>query len=410
MQRYYLLTLLVLTGIFVTRCSFLPEDTNNLLLRALSASEQEVVQSDNKFGLKLFRVMSEDQPDDNILISPLSISMALGMTLNGAAGSTYEDMAATLEKAGLSEKEINESYRYLMDLMVGLDPEVTVSIANSIWYRNTFEVEQTFLDVNQEYFDAVVASLDFDDPASVDIINAWIDSKTKGKIDEIVDEIDWNTVMYLINALYFKGDWTHQFDPEKTAEGTFMNADGSSSTVQMMHIEKIFPFLHTDTFDAVDLPYGDSLFSMTLFLPRDEGDLNALVEGFNAGSWNGWVDQLSPVKLSLFLPRFTIEYEKSLKDVLKSLGMEVAFDPAAADFTRINASGKELGLHISEVLHKTYIEVNEEGTEAAAVTSVEISLTAMPMSLRFDRPFVFAIRDRHSGTILFIGKVVEMAS
>jgi len=408
MKRSVLLFSLIASGLMLTRCSLLPDKAEDLLLRALTDSEKEVVQSDIGFGLTLFRAINQEESDKNLLISPLSVSMALGMTLNGAAGTTYENMAATLEKAGLSEKEINESYRHLLDLMMGLDPQVTVSIANSIWYRNTFEVESDFLEVNQQYFDAVVADLDFDDPESVDIINAWVDQKTSGKIDEIVEEIDWNTVMYLINALYFKGNWIHQFDPDVTADAPFSNADGTTSTVPMMHQENTFPFLHTELFDAVDLPYGDSLFSMTLFLPREAAGVNDLVARLDADSWDDWIDRLSPTRMMLSLPRFTFSYEKSLKDVLSATGMEVAFDPAEADFTGINKNAKDSGLHISEVIHKTFIEVNEEGTEAAAVTSVEISLTSMPMSLTFDRPFVFTISERHSGTILFVGKVMEL--
>ena len=404
-----LIFLFVAAGLLLTQCSFMSEQADVFLLRALSSSEQLVVQSDNSFGLKLFRAMNEAEPDSNVIISPLSVSMALGMTLNGADGTTYDDMASTLEMAGLSEEEINEAYRFLLDLMQDLDPKVTVALANSIWYKDSFEVEPSFIEVNQDYFDAEVSALDFNAAESIDIINSWVNTKTEGKIEEIIKEISPLTVMYLINALYFKGDWIYQFDPQETNQAPFNNADQSTSTVDMMRQETRLPYLVTDDFAAVDLPYGDSLFSMTLFLPHDTAGVNDLVSQLDATSWNGWIDALTPTDILVSLPRFTVEYAQSLRDALMGLGMEVAFIDDRADFTRMNRHGKELGLHIGDVLHKTYVEVNEEGTEAAAVTAVVMDIrSAVTPSLRFDRPFIFCIRERHSGTLLFAGKVNQL--
>lgn len=375
---------------------------------ALSAQQQRIIDSDNQFGLKLFQRLSEDEGEANLFISPLSVSMALGMTLNGAEGDTRAAMEETLDLAGLSAEEINVSYQALTALLVELDPDVLFEVANSIWYREGFSVEQTFLDQNTTYFDAVVQALNFDQPEAANTINQWVEDKTHGKIEKIIEgTIDPMTVMYLINAIYFNGDWTYPFDEEATHDGSFILSDGSTATVPMMQMRKTtFPFFENETFKAIDVPYGDSLFSMTLFVPNDGQSLDALVPQLDQTQWDTWVTQFQPKKLDFFeMPKFKLEYEVPLKDALSALGMEIAFDPQDANFDGINPDRSDL--HISQVKHKTFIEVDEKGTEAAAVTSVEIEVTSLGPSLRIDRPFVFAIRERVTGTILFIGKVVD---
>lgn len=378
----------------------------------LTAQQQRLIEADNAFGLDLFRMLSEAAPDTNVFASPLSVSMALGMTLNGADGETRAEMERTLRLAGLSPDEINASYHTLIDLLTTLDDDVRFEIANSIWYRDTFSVEQAFLDLNTAHFDAAVQALDFDGPEAPNRINAWVDEKTHGKISQIVDgPIDPQTVMYLINAVYFNGDWTHPFDEEMTRDDAFTQADGTTTPVRMMAMyDASFPYLAHDAFQAVDLPYGDSLFTMTIFLPREGVSIDDFVDTLDADDWNAWTAALSPTKLtSLQLPKFKLEYKTSLKDALSALGMEAAFQPGRADFSGINPNQRDL--HISDVLHKTFVEVDEEGTEAAAVTSVVVGVTSIgpdPITMRIDRPFVFAIREQATGTILFIGKVKHL--
>jgi serpin B len=236
---------------------------------------------------------------------------------------------------------------------------------------------------------------------------------TKGKIEEIVQPpIPPEMVMYLINAIYFKGDWTYQFDEKKTEEAPFTLADGSEKTVDMMHqTEPTFAHYGDETLEAVDLPYGDSLYTMTVLVPRrtPEGPASAdsLAADLDAERWQAVTRGLreSERKAGVVLPRFELEYEKTLNDVLKAMGMEEAFLPEQSDFSGINASAGE-DLYISKVKHKSFVKVNEEGTEAAAATSVGIGLTSTgPPVVRADRPFLFVIRENHSGTILFIGKV-----
>ena len=390
-------------------CELLPAEERQKVVRSLTESETELVDADNEFGLNLFRALSAAEGDENLFISPLSVSLALGMTLNGADGETYEEMRETLALNGLSQDEINASYRSLIDLLRGLDRRVIFEIANSIWYREGFTVEADFLQVNQASFDSEVRELDFDDPSAPGVINGWVDEKTHGKIEEIVETIDPMTVMYLINAIYFKGTWTYEFDEAATRNRPFTGMDGSQKDVPMMEQETDLGYFESETFQAVDMPYGDSLYSMTVILPREGQPLAAVVEALDQGTWNEWTGRFRTTGVSLRLPRFKLESEMELKPVLSALGMKAAFVPSEADFSGIN---KDEDLVISNVKHKTFVEVDEEGTEAAAVTSVEVQVVSVgggaPVPMHVNRPFVFAIREQHSGTILFIGKVVGL--
>lgn len=374
--------------------------------RELTVSEKRLAESGNSFGLKLYREMNKDEIGKNVFISPLSVSYALGMTLNGAAGETREAMAKTLELQGMSFDDINKSYKSLMELLTTLDPDVIFEIANSIWYQERFHVEQEFIDVNKEFFDALVRALNFNDPASVDIINGWVSEKTHGLIEEVIDEIDPAAIMFLINALYFKGTWLYEFDPDDTKQATFYRDNGSETEVQMMSQRAEFLYYANDQFQAMHLPYGSEKFSMTVFLPRIGINVDELISQMNDQTWSNWIYAFPDVKqeVNLYLPRFTIEYEKSIREVLISLGMGIAFTDAA-DFSNINKNG---GLFISDVNHFTYVNVDEEGTEAAAVTVVEIRVTSggSPV-MRIDRPFFFVIRENQNDTILFLGKVMN---
>ena len=377
------------------------EDTS----RPLTRLEKELAESGNDFGFRLFKeiVRERADSDSNIFISPLSVSFALGMTYNGAATTTEEAMRTTLGFDYFSKEQINETFQSLMTLLTGLDPKVRFQIANSIWYRLGFHVEQPFIDVNKTYFDAEVEALDFSSQQAIDTINDWVYQNTNGKIEEIIDNIHPLTVMFLLNAIYFKADWTFQFDPDMTADHPFTLADGSDVTCKMMQQEGDFEYFESDDFQAVDLPYGNGGFSMTIFLPRPQKTLDGLIAEFSPENWAQWTGQFYTTKLHLFMPRLKVEFEMKLNDVLKTLGMGIAFS-GAADFIGINKDG---GLYISMVKHKTFVEVDEEGTEAAAVTIVEIRETSAGPGMMLNRPFVFVIRERASNTIVFMGKIVN---
>ena len=380
------------------------------LPRQLEAGETALVRADNAFGLKLFREVHAQENGENLFIAPLSVGMALGMAYNGADGTTKEAMQRTLELQGLELPEVNESYRTLIDLLRDLDPAVEFRIANSIWYDQAYTFEQDFLQVNRDFFDAEVTGLDFASPSAAPTINDWVDRNTNGRIKEIVDSpISPELVMFLINAIYFKGDWTNPFDEELTREGTFTKVDGSEKQVEMMSYAKpdtVLAYLDGDAgVQVLDMQYGGKAYSMTIVMPQQPADIDALVQGLDSETWERWIDGLAEMQAQVTMPKFTLEYDIELNTALEALGMEVAFDPLNADFTRIYSGGQRI--YISKVKHKTFVDVNEKGTEAAAVTSVEIGVTSLPPMIIVDKPFVFAIREKFSGAILFLGVMVD---
>jgi serine protease inhibitor len=402
------LLLVLIIGIALLQCSKNPVSVNKdkEIPIDLTSTEKKLVESDNKFGLKLFREIVKEEKDKNIFISPLSVSMALGMTYNGADGQTQEAMQKTLELNGLSLEEINQCYKHLIELLTQLDPKVQFDIANSIWYRLGLIPEEEFLHLCQKYFDAQVWELDFNASNAADIINAWVNENTNGKIEEIVKPpIDPLIVMYLINAIYFKGAWTYQFDKDQTKDDWFILPDGSWKRCKMMEQRGLYRYFSNADFQALDLPYGDGDFSMTIFLPNHETGVDSLIAQFDPGNYKHWIDSLTLLKdsLDIYIPKFTLEYELRLNQALQVLGMGIAFT-SFADFSKMY---KNVAVWIDEVKHKTFIEVNEEGTEAAAVTSVSMEMGIDHSGFRVNRPFVFVIRENQSQTILFIGKIVE---
>jgi serpin B len=301
-------------------------------------------------------------------------------------------------------QEINESYKNISTILTHLDSKVVFQIANSIWCRNDFQVIPAFLNDCHEYFDAEAASLDFSSPSAVQTINNWVNSKTNGKIPTILDQIPPEVVMYLINAIYFKGTWTYQFDPAKTTDAVFTFSAGNTVSCRMMNQKTTYAYHATEQAQIIDLPYSNRSFSMTIILPKEGINIDQFAAELTRQQWDTFVNSLDSTEVDLSMPKFKVEYEKTLNDELSAMGMEIAFSDFA-NFSRI----AHASLAISEVKHKTFVDVDEEGTEAAAVTSVGITLTAMPLipSMHVDRPFIFAIREHQSGTILFIGKIVN---
>ena len=392
-------------ALFICFALILPGCAPAAKVRALTPAEEGLVESSNNFGLKLFREIVDQEGDKNVFISPLSVAMALGMTLNGAAGETSEAMKQALELAGLTEDEINKSYRSLIELLMGLDAKVDFRLANSVWYRQDISFRQQFLDICRDYFDAEVSGRDFSTIDTLNAINSWVDDKTNGKITEILDEIDADSVMFLINAIYFKGTWTYRFDEAMTQSDLFTVPGGSQVECRMMRLTGNLPYYAGENFQAVDLPYGNGDYSMTILLPGPQHDVDSLIADLTDSNWQQWTGNFAEEEVNLSLPKFTLEYELKLNDVLEALGMGIAFS-GMADFSNMREGG---GLYIDTVKHKTFVNVDEEGTEAAAVTIVDMRLTAMPspIEMRIDRPFVFAIREHHSNTILFMGKIIE---
>ena len=383
------------------------------LPRELSAAEVQLIAASNRFGLRLFREVAGATRDTlpNLFMSPLSVTMALGVLYTGAAGDTSAAMRRTLELDRLTPEEVSRSYHDLIQMLRGLDHGVRFSLGNSIWCRQGISFTRSFLEASRTYFDARVEALDFTTPAAAGVINDWVSRATEGRIAEIVESpippLAW---MYLLNAIYFKGDWTAQFDPALTHSAPFWRADGSSTTVRMMsHGWPIRLRMNDDGNPlVVDLPYGGRAFSMTIALPREPGGISSLVAGLTAERWNAWMGGLQPDMREARLPKFKLENELILNDALGALGMGIAFELGRADFGHMRP---ERDVAVTEVKHKSYVDVNEEGTAAAAATSVMYVGAAEPVRpVVVDRPFVFAIRDNLSGTILFLGRVLDPAA
>lgn len=372
--------------------------------RALTGAERNTVASANDFAFRAFEALRGKAPADNLCISPLSISAALTMAYNGADGSTKADMKQTLGFQPQTDTEINESFQSVFALLGGLDPQVTFATGNSIWYGQQFRLQTPFVQTNQQYFGATVQPVNFGSPTAKALINGWVNTQTRGKISSIVDFTTADDVMYLINALYFKGSWTYRFDPQDTRPGPFYRENGTPVTKEFMSLKTGRYHRYRDAQQlVVDLPYGNRRFSMTLVVPQGQSTLASVAGRLTRPQLATWLAAADSTGQELRLPKFRLEYEKSLNEALTQLGMGVAFT-GQANFGRMLA-GSSQGLAISQVKHKTFLEVNEEGTEAAAVTSVGIVTTSLPQAVMVDRPFLFLIREKSTGTILFIGQV-----
>jgi serpin B len=403
---------LLISSLMLTGCQYfenqgqtIPKPDDSIL----DAFQVAIVEQGNDFGFQTYKLLANSQ--ENMMISPVSIGMALDMTYNGAAGATREAMAVALKLEGIDIKTLNQNNQALLYLLSTADSKVTVDIANSLWLRDGFELNQDFSDRVETHYLATLQTLDFSDPKSPAAINKWVEENTRGMIKEIITPpIDPAAVMFLINAMSFKGEWTSPFDKELTSEQDFKTGAGQTVKVPMMFQSGAFDYLKAANFQAVRMPYGEEdRMAMYLFLPNEDANLAQFQEQLNQANWKSWLTLFENGEGSVMLPRFTMEYEQSLNSVLTDLGMGIAFEAGKADFSDMaadGASGQEL--YISEVKHKTYIQVDEVGTEAAAATSVEIGLTSMPVydfELKFDRPFFFAIQDKETGAILFMGSV-----
>lgn len=371
--------------------------------------DSRLVEANNQFGFALLHQLREADEKANLFFSPASITLALAMTYNGAAGDTEQAMAKTMFLAGMGKEELNQAVLDLREALRSADPKVELNIANSLWARQGVTFRKQFLDTNRQYFGAQVSVLDFADLDAPQTINRWVDANTKGKIKQIVERIPPDTVMFLLNAIYFHGKWQKPFDKSLTQEKPFYLVNGEQKRVPMMAQTGRFPYLKGEGFQMVSLPYGNGRYSMVVALPEKGVSLSEWLKSLDAKRWKEWTARLVSAEGELQLPRFKMEYEKTLNDALRALGMAVAFEPDRADFTGMR---EQRDLYLQKVHHKALVEVDEEGTEAAAVTSVQVGITSAqqprpPFQMVVDRPFFFAIRDTRTGTVLFLGVVYE---
>lgn len=367
----------------------------------------QLIEANTRFGMKLFAEILKQESNKNVFVSPSSIAIALSMAYNGASGSTQQAMAKALQIQGMSLNDLNQANASLKALLENADPKVQLAIANSLWARQGVSFKPDFIQRNRQFYQAEVTDLDFRSPKAASTINNWVKQHTRNKIDKIIDRINADDVMFLINAIYFKGNWTTQFDPKSTTNQPFQLSNGKQKTVAMMSQRGDYRYYETDQFQAVNLPYGDRRVSMLVFLPKQTSNLSQFYKVLTAENWQTWSQQFRSRPGSVQIPRFKLEYEIELNQALSKLGMAEAFG-RRANFSNLS----DTPMQIDQVKHKTFVEVNEEGTEAAAVTSIGIRTTSArppeePFTFKVDRPFFCAIRDNQTGTLLFMGAIVN---
>ena len=377
----------------------------------LTAADRTALAQSNAFGLRLFDRVAATT-DANAMLSPLSASIALTMLLNSAAGETAAQIHDMLGYApGQDIAGVNASYRSLQTQLLAADPDVRFSIANAVFYSRAFAAQAPFkapfLTAMQADFDATVEGLDFANPTAVTAINRWASDATGGRIPRVVERISPDDVLFLMNALTFKGDWTTRFETTATRPGVFTRADGRTVRVPMMNGDVPVRIVSGDGYEAAELTYGRQNFSLVIVLP-DAGPTSALATRLAGGLWDEIAGRLDAAQtdergVPVVLPRFSFETSTPLKSALQALGMTDAFDDTA-DLTPMS----DAGLLVSDVHQNTFVALDEAGTEAAAVTRVGV---AVPVSLvvgfEATRPFVFVIRERTTGALLFVGQVTD---
>lgn len=377
--------------------------------------DPQLVSANTKFAFELFKALITEDSNMNVFISPLSISTALAMVYNGAEGSTKAAMAKILDFGNMTLTDLNQAYSGLLDSLTNVDQSVKLLIGNSVWINKEFEplVKPGFLQELGTSYDSELFTRDFQNPQTVSEINNWVSNRTEGKIKEIVKDLNPPLVMLLLNAIYFKGAWEIEFDKTKTQQQAFFLPDGNAVGVDMMTTAGNFSYYAGENCEIVRLPYGRDKIAMYIFLPNENVSLPSFIDSLNQTVHDEYISKLQVQQdLTVEMPKFEVEYGvKCLNDALKELGMGIAFDPFQANFSGI-ASTPSGNVYISYVNHKAVVEVNEEGTEAAAVTSVGVGLTAIhatPPTFVVNRPFYYEIRDDRSGSILFMGEIINPA-
>lgn len=360
----------------------------------------------NEFSFSFFQTLQETQKkNENIFVSPLSLHIALGMLANGANGETAEEIKRVLRVEGIDSQQLNKAYGDYLTGLPDIDPKVKLHLANSVWYRNSFNVRQSYIDLLGADFKAKISAEDFNDPLVVRKINQWASDNTMGKVPKVIENLDESLVMLLMNALYFKGDWSSQFDKNKTNEANFKLSDGSAKKVQMMFGEHPAKVFNDGNTQAVQLGYGGGEYVLTLLLPKENTSLDEYLKNFDSAEWKNIQKNLFERNVNVGLPRFGLEYKILLNSTLDKMGMPKAFTNAA-DFSKISEGGN---LSVSFVKQDTYLQLDEKGTEAAAVTTIGVELTSTPQkfTIVFDRPFAMIISEKTSDSILFMGRIMN---
>ena len=391
---------------------------------ALAGDMENATLAYNGLGFQLLAQCRQSLPNKNYFLSPAGLAFALSMLENGAHGETLRQIITTLQggnvplqqsdetnKAPLDRLSnplplLDEANKALLDHLTKLDPKVKLEIANAIWVDKRAAIKPDFLTVNRLNYDAEVANDDFRDPATVKKINAWVSARTHDKIPTILEPpLDAMLRLILLDAIYFKGDWLAPFDPKLTRDLPFTLGDGQTTNHPRMSRSGSYAYDEQDGFQAVELPYGGNDISMFIFLPR--GSLNDFLKTFTVADFDASNQRMRPRQGTVEFPRFKLENEYDLTRVLASMGMPLAFT-GRADFSAMS----DEPLFIGFVKQKTYVDVNEQGTEAAAVTAIGVRAMAArqeppPFQFVVDRPFFMAIREKQTGLILFLGAISD---
>lgn len=394
--------------LFVTSCDQNKSEGYSFISGDVEFGEddyQKITSSNNNLGFKLLTKVDADE-QENIFISPTSLLMALSMVYNGADGVTKEEIAETLQLNGIDERDLNKANASLGTMLYKDTNQVTVNIAHSIWLHEDYNFQEKFSKDNQDYYNATIQEIDIFNRNSAKRINNWVKQSTNNKIDAIVENpLDENLLALLINAIYFKGQWTYEFDQKKTKKDGFHLLDGTRKDVSFMELKEELYYLENEMFQAVKLPYGTGEMSMSIFLPQESSNLEQLKEKLTNENWEKWLKKFSKKEGTIILPKFTLAYETSLKNALMELGINKAFETGRADFSKMIEEDDQI--YMSNVKQKTFIDVNEEGTEAAAATSIEMKLVSAPVDGPFymdvNRPFFFTITDEETDAIIFMG-------
>ncbi|MDO5664182.1 MAG: serpin family protein [Bacteroidia bacterium] len=412
LNSFLLILALMFSGCEKSGEEFDAKDLTDPIKIELRSVEAEIVKTDQQFAFEFFKNVFDEEAEGenkNFMVSPFSLSMALAMTWNGAAGETRTAMQKTLKMENYSDNDINGYYKKLKEALLKTNPSTKLSIANSIFTNKFVTIKPDFIKTNIDYYNATVQPVDFTLPITKDIINKWASDNTNGLIKKVIDETKADDLMYLLNAIYFKGIWTTKFDTKNTSKKAFMTENGTKRVVDMMAQTAKFNYTEDETMQVVQLPYGNQAFSMLLLLPQTGKKLSDLSAALQQKKyWRNIESGLSEAEVVLSVPKFKTEYSKRLNDVLKKMGMGIAFSDAA------NFSGmSDLPAKIAFVKQDTYISTDELGTEAAAVTTVGMVNTSMPITppkviFNADKPFLYVIQENSTGAILFMGAVKDI--
>jgi serine protease inhibitor len=378
----------------------------------------DVAAADNAFGFRLLNAVQKTIPNGNVVLSPVSAALNLSMVLNGATGQTFQEMLTALSLSASDLGAINTANAQLIKAIRTPAKSTTLSVADSLWVDNRrATLRPDYIKQTQASYDAEITDLDFSGPGAATRINSWASKQTNGKIPKVIDRIDSADLVLLLNAVYFKGQWTHKFDKAQTQQRGFTLAGGGAKQVPRMAQSGRFDYFETPQVQAIRLPFGEGDLVMEVLLPSKSSSLGVLEAELTPEHWKGWQAQYAPRSGKIELPRFELKSNYRLNGPLQSLGMTRAFQPDAAQltgmFSSVAGQARAGSFFISSVLQSTYWKVDEEGSEAAAVTTTGVRAAAVrpeqPFQMIVDRPFFCAIEDRRSGALLFVGAIYDPA-